>query len=54
MNFLSKLLSKKRHNRLLKRVNSLEEYQQELLIKQGREQFSKLIEKGLSLPIAVL
>lgn len=39
-----------------KRVNvkTKEEYKQELLNKQGREQFRKLIDKGLSLPIAVL
>jgi len=52
MKFLSILFDKKRH--ISTRVKSIEEYQQELLIKQGREQFRKLLEKGLQLPIAVL
>jgi len=33
---------------------SLPQYKQELLINQGREQFKKLIEKGLELPVVLL
>jgi hypothetical protein len=33
---------------------TVEEYQQELLSNQGREQFKKLVEKGLSVPIVLL
>lgn len=54
MNFLSNLLSKKRRTEVVTKVKSLEEYKQELLNKQGREQFRKLMDKGLQLPIAVL
>jgi hypothetical protein len=36
------------------KVKSIEDYKQELLIQLGREQFKKLADKGLSLPIAVL
>lgn len=30
------------------------EYQRELLIKQGREQFQRLVEKNLTVPVALL
>lgn len=30
------------------------EYNRELLIRQGRDQFTKLVEKGLNVPIALL
>lgn len=33
---------------------TVSQYKQELLMKQGREQFKKLIEKGLELPVVLL
>ncbi|MCX6782994.1 MAG: hypothetical protein NTZ20_03305 [Candidatus Levybacteria bacterium] len=33
---------------------TIEEYKQELLIKQGKDQFNTLIRKGLSIPVALL
>lgn len=33
---------------------TLAEYKQEMLVKQGREQFRRLQEKGLSVPVALL
>ncbi len=50
MKFLSLIFNK---NKSVK-PKSKEEYQQELLIKLGREQFTKLVNRGLRLPIAVL
>jgi len=41
---------------LLKRKSreSISDYKQEVLIKQGREQFKKLIERGTDLPVVLL
>ncbi len=33
---------------------TLADYKQEMLVKQGREQFRRLQEKGLSVPVALL
>ena len=33
---------------------TLHEYKQEILVKQGREQFKKLVDKGLELPVVLL
>jgi len=33
---------------------AISDYKMELLVKQGRDQFRKLIEKGLNVPIALL
>lgn len=44
--FLSRFRSPKK--------KTLADYQQELLIKAGREQFNKLKEKGLQIPIVLL
>ncbi len=33
---------------------TLGDYKQELLVKQGREQFEKLIKKGLQVPVVFL
>jgi len=33
---------------------SISDYKQEILLKEGREQFKSLIKKGLSVPIALL
>ena len=33
---------------------TINDYKQELLVKQGREQFKTLIKRGLSIPIALL
>jgi len=45
-NFLS--IGKKRA------VRTLSDYKQEILVRQGREQFKKLMEKGISIPVALL
>jgi hypothetical protein len=37
-----------------KRSKSVADYKQELLFKQGREQFKKLVEKGISVPVVFL
>ena len=33
---------------------TLNEYKQEILVKQGREQFKKMLDKGLELPVVLL
>lgn len=33
---------------------TLVDYQQEILSKQGREQFKKLVDRGISIPVALL
>ena len=33
---------------------TLEDYRQELLVRQGREQFKKLVDKGLQVPVVLL
>jgi hypothetical protein len=33
---------------------SLSDYKEDLLLKQGRDQFKKLVEKGLNIPVALL
>jgi len=33
---------------------SLSDYKEDLLLKQGKEQFKKLVEKGLNIPVAFL
>jgi len=33
---------------------TISDYKQELLVKQGREQFKSLLKRGLSVPIALL
>lgn len=35
-------------------VKTISDYKQEILVKQGREQFRKLIEKGISIPVVLL
>ena len=42
------------HNLKKASKKTLADYKQELLVKQGREQFKKLLEKGLSIPVALL
>lgn len=37
-----------------RKFKTIEEYKQELLIKQGKDQFNTLIRKGLSIPVALL
>lgn len=36
------------------RRKSFAQYQQDMLVRQGREQFKKLIDRGLSVPVAYL
>lgn len=33
---------------------TIEDYKNDLLVKQGREQFKKLLEKGINVPVALL
>jgi len=33
---------------------TISDYKMEMLVKQGRDQFKKLIEKGISVPVALL
>ena len=35
-------------------IKTISDYKRELLVKLGREQFKKLLEKGLSIPVAFL
>ena len=35
-------------------VKMISDYKQDALVKQGREQFKKLLEKGISVPVALL
>lgn len=35
-------------------VKTISDYKQEALVKSGREQFKKLIEKGISIPVFLL
>lgn len=37
-----------------KAVKTISDYKQEILVKQGREQFKKLLEKGISIPVVLL
>ena len=33
---------------------TISDYKMEILVKQGRDQFKKLIEKGINIPVALL
>jgi hypothetical protein len=33
---------------------SISDYKMEMLVKQGRDQFKKLIERGINIPVALL
>lgn len=50
MKFLSNFFSKAKQDKKKKP----EDLHQEALSKQGREQFRKLVEKGLTIPVALL
>lgn len=64
MNFLLSSLGQKLRNQLRfnqsqargnnSEIRTIAEYNRVILVKQGREQFTKLVEKGLSVPIALL
>ena len=41
-------------NRSKKAVKTISDYKQEILVKQGREQFKKLLEKGINIPVVLL
>jgi len=49
MQLLAQLLGKRR----IEKPKTIADYQREDLVKQGREQFLKLVEKGLRLPVAL-
>lgn len=40
--------------KLKKTRKTIADYKQELLVRQGREQFKKLLEKGINVPVALL
>lgn len=50
MQILRFILGKSRKNRR----QTIAQYQRELLINQGREQFKKLIDSGLGVPVGLL
>lgn len=50
MKFLSLLFLKQKQPKR----KTVEDYQQELLSKQGREQFERLAKKGLQVPVVLL
>lgn len=35
-------------------VKTISDYRMEMLVRQGRDQFKKLIEKGINIPVALL
>jgi len=37
-----------------KAVKTIADYKQQILVRQGREQFKKLLEKGISIPVVLL
>ncbi len=58
MEWLTVWMSKKLQSSYAKatedKVKTVDDYQREALVKQGREQFQKLMDKGLSVPVALL
>ena len=50
MEFVRILIAKSRKNRR----QTLADYQRALLIRQGREQFKKLVDRGLGVPVGLL
>ena len=38
----------------VKAVKTISDYKQEALVRVGREQFKKLLEKGISIPVVLL
>ncbi|MBI4078884.1 MAG: hypothetical protein HY429_01160 [Candidatus Levybacteria bacterium] len=49
-----KLLQLLKRNVVLRRTHHMLDHKQEVLIKQGREQFRSLIRKGLQVPVVLL
>jgi len=41
-------------NNRKKAARTISDYKQEILVRQGREQFKKLLEKGISIPVVLL
>jgi hypothetical protein len=37
-----------------KKIRTISDYKQEALVRIGREQFKKLLEKGISIPVVLL
>lgn len=35
-------------------IKTISDYKMDMLVKQGRDQFKKLIEKGINIPVALL
>jgi hypothetical protein len=50
MKFVRKLLRTQKRQQ----PSTLADYQRELLVRQGREQFKKLIDRGLGVPVGLL
>jgi hypothetical protein len=42
------------NNKSGKTVKTIADYKQQILVKQGAEQFKKLLEKGISVPVVLL
>jgi hypothetical protein len=42
------------NNRGQKAIQTIADYKQQILVKQGREQFKKLLEKGINIPVVLL
>jgi hypothetical protein len=40
--------------RSVKAVKTIADYKQQILVKQGADQFKKLLEKGLNVPVVLL
>jgi hypothetical protein len=41
-------------NKTKKTAKTISDYKQDVLVKLGREQFKKLLEKGISVPVVLL
>ncbi|MBI2443342.1 MAG: hypothetical protein HYV40_05570 [Candidatus Levybacteria bacterium] len=53
MNFIAQLLRNHTAEKKTRR-KTFADYQHELLLRQGREQFRKLVKQGLSIPVVYL
>lgn len=53
MKLIAHLLGKSATDKKPRR-KTFAQYQQDILVKQGREQFRKLVERGLTVPVAYL
>jgi hypothetical protein len=54
MSILSQLFDRLNRSRMIQKPKTIADYRQELLSKTAREQFLKMKERGLSIPIVLL